>query len=86
MQQKKRLTRELILLFCNRSKQRSIEDHFDANNELELMLRAKVSYIEMVRSIIPAGVECIFVRQAEQLDFAILCMSRLLGEIHLLCY
>jgi UTP--glucose-1-phosphate uridylyltransferase len=47
--------------------------HFDANNELETMLRAKgkdCSKADMVRNIIPAGVECIFVRQAEQLGWA----------------
>jgi UTP--glucose-1-phosphate uridylyltransferase len=40
---------------------------FDANNELGAMLRAKGKDVEadMVRNIIPAGVECIFVRQAE---------------------
>ena len=71
------MTRELSLIFVTGRNKRSIEDHFDANNELELMLRAKgkVAQAEMVRNIIPAGVECIFVRQAEQLGLghAILC-------------
>ena len=35
----------------------------------------------MVRNIIPAGVECIFVRQAEQLELghAVLCAERAVG-------
>ena len=71
------------LIFVTGRNKRSIEDHFDANNELELMLRAKgkVAQAEMVRNIIPAGVECIFVRQAEQLGLghAILCAERAVG-------
>ena len=62
---------------------RAIEDHFDANNELETMLRAKGkdAQADMVRNIIPAGVECIFVRQAEQLGLghAVLCAERAVG-------
>jgi UTP--glucose-1-phosphate uridylyltransferase len=62
---------------------RAIEDHFDANNELETMLRTKGkdAQADMVRNIIPAGVECIFVRQAEQLGLghAVLCAERAVG-------
>ena len=61
-------------------KQGAIEDHFDANNELESILRAKGKdkKADMVRNIIPAGVECIFVRQADQLGLghAVLCAER----------
>ena len=57
------------LIFVTGRNKRAIEDHFDANNELETMLRAKGkdAQADMVRNIIPEGVECIFVRQAEQL-------------------
>ena len=62
---------------------RAIEDHFDANNELETMLRAKGkdAQADMVRNIIPAGVECIFVRQAEELGLGhvVLCSERAVG-------
>ena len=62
---------------------RAIEDHFDANHELETILRAKgkEAQAEMVRNIIPTGVECIFVRQAEQLGLghAVLCAERAVG-------
>ena len=40
---------------------RAIEDHFDANHELDTMLRArgKDAQAHVVRNIIPEGVECI---------------------------
>ena len=68
------------LIFVTGRNKRAIEDHFDANNELENMLRAKGkdAQADMVRNIIPEGVECIFVRQAEQLGLghAVLCAER----------
>jgi UTP--glucose-1-phosphate uridylyltransferase len=71
------------LIFVTGRNKRAIEDHFDANNELEVMLRAKGKdeQADMVRNIIPAGVECIFVRQAEQLGLghAVLCAERAVG-------
>jgi UTP--glucose-1-phosphate uridylyltransferase len=71
------------LIFVTGRNKRAIEDHFDANNELETMLRSKGkdAQAEMVRNIIPAGVECIFVRQAEQLGLghAVLCAERAVG-------
>ena len=72
------------LIFVTGRNKRAIEDHFDANNELETMLRAKGkdAQADMVRNIIPAGVECIFVRQAEQLGLghAVLCAERTGGN------
>ena len=71
------------LIFVTGRNKRAIEDHFDANNELETNLRAKGkdAQADMVRNIIPAGVECIFVRQAEQLGLghAVLCAERAVG-------
>ena len=71
------------LIFVTGRNKRAIEDHFDANNELESMLRAKGkdAQADMVRNIIPEGIECIFVRQAEQLGLghAILCAERAVG-------
>ena len=71
------------LIFVTGRNKRAIEDHFDANNELETMLRAKGkdAQADMVRNIIPEGVECIFVRQAEQqgLGHAVLCAERAVG-------
>ncbi len=72
------------LIFVTGRNKRAIEDHFDANNELEAMLRAtgKSSKADMVRNILPEGVECIFVRQAEQLGLghAVLCAERAVGD------
>ena len=72
------------LIFVTGRNKRAIEDHFDANNELETMLRAKGKDVQadMVRNIIPEGVECIFVRQAEPLGLghAVLCAERAVGD------
>ena len=72
------------LIFVTGRNKRAIEDHFDANNELETILRSKDkdSQADMVRNIIPKGVECIFVRQAEQLGLghAVLCAERAVGS------
>ena len=54
------------LIFVTGRNKRAFEDHFDANNELGKMPRAKGkdAQADMVRNIIPEGVECILVRQA----------------------
>ena len=71
------------LIFVTGRNKRAIEDHFDANNELEAILRAKGedAQANLVRNIIPSGVECIFIRQPEQLGLghAILCAERIVG-------
>ena len=71
------------LIFVTGRNKRAIEDHFDANYELETMLRAngKDVQADMVRNILPRGTECIFVRQAEQLGLghAVLCAERAVG-------
>ena len=71
------------LIFVTGRNKRAIEDHFDANNELEIMLRAKGkdAQADKVRNIIPEGVECILVRQAEQLGLghAVLIAERAVG-------
>jgi len=71
------------LIFVTGRNKRAIEDHFDANIELETMLRekGKDEQADMVRNIIPRGVECIFVRQPQQLGLghAVLCAERVVG-------
>ena len=68
------------LIFVTGRNKRAIEDHFDVNKELELALRSKGKneQADMVRNIIPPHVECIFVRQPEQLGLghAVLCAER----------
>ena len=72
------------LIFVTGRNKRAIEDHFDANNELESMLhtKGKDAQADMVRNIIPEGVECIFVRQAVQmgLGHAVSCAERAVGS------
>ena len=72
------------LIFVTGRNKRAIEDHFDSNYELETLLRAKGKDREanMVRNILPADVECVFVRQPEQLGLgnAILCAHRVIGS------
>lgn len=57
------------LIFVTGRNKRAIEDHFDANLELEATLHrsGKSDIAEMIRNIVPAGVNCIFVRQGEAL-------------------
>ena len=72
------------LIFVTGRNKRAIEDHFDANLELEAALRAKGKHeqADMINNILPRGVECIFVRQAEQLGLGhpILCAERVVGN------
>ena len=72
------------LIFVTGRNKRAIEDHFDANNELETILRmkGKKAQADMIRNITPEGVECIFVRQADQLGLghAVLCAERAVGS------
>ena len=72
------------LIFVTGRHKRAIEDHFDGNQELENALRAKgkIGQADMIRNILPKGVECIFVRQPEQLGLghAVLCAERAVGD------
>ena len=72
------------LIFVTGRNKRAIEDHFDGNNELEFTLRSKGKneLADMVKNILPDGVECIFVRQKEQLGLghAVLCAERVVGN------
>ena len=72
------------LIFVTGRNKRAIEDYFDNNLELEASLRAKgkEKQADMVRNILPAGVECIFVRQPEPLGLghAVLCAERAVGN------
>lgn len=72
------------LVFVTGRNKRAIGDHFDANLELEMQLAAKGKHEirEMVRNIVPEGVSCIFVRQAEPLGLghAVLCAAPAVGN------
>jgi UTP--glucose-1-phosphate uridylyltransferase len=72
------------LIFVTGRNKRAIEDHFDGNNELEQALRFKNKneMADMVKNILPKGIECVFVRQREQLGLghAVLCAERVVGN------
>jgi UTP--glucose-1-phosphate uridylyltransferase len=61
-----------------------IEDYFDRNVELEAVLRSKGKnkMADKVKNILLKGVECIFVRQSEQLGLGhvVLCAERVVGN------
>ena len=72
------------LIFITGRNKRAIEDHFDSNSELEAALysKGKRKQANMIRNILPSGVECIFVRQPKQLGLghAVLCAERAVGN------
>ncbi len=65
------------LIFITGRGKRSIEDHFDKAYELESELEkhGKYEFLRITREVIPDGVNCIFIRQAEPLGLghAVLC-------------
>ncbi|MBN8509787.1 MAG: UTP--glucose-1-phosphate uridylyltransferase GalU [Burkholderiales bacterium] len=71
------------MIFVTGRHKRPIEDHFDMTFELELALEqsGKRELLEVVRSIKPDDMECIYVRQAQALGLghAVLCAQRLVG-------
>lgn len=72
------------LIFVTGRNKRAVEDHFDANLELEaaLLEKGKIEARDQIRNIVPAHVECLFVRQPEQLGLghAVLCARRAVGN------
>jgi len=65
------------MIFVNGRNKRAIPDHFDKSPELEAELeeKGKTKLLEIVRSIVPDHVSCIYLRQAEPLGLghAVLC-------------
>lgn len=65
------------MVFITGRNKRAIEDHFDKAYELEaeLLVRNKRELLRMVQEVIPAHVNCIFIRQTEALGLghAVLC-------------
>lgn len=72
------------LIFVTSSSKRAIEDHFDKNFELESELekRNKDELLTIVREILPEGVSCVYIRQAEALGLghAVLCAKDVVGK------
>ncbi|HEX7606947.1 MAG TPA: UTP--glucose-1-phosphate uridylyltransferase GalU [Usitatibacter sp.] len=72
------------LIFITGRGKRAIEDHFDKAYELEAELQAhgKTKLLKEVRGLLPEGVSCAYVRQAEALGLghAVLCARHLVGD------
>ena len=72
------------MIFVTSGSKRAIEDHFDKNVELEIELekKGKSELLELVRSIIPDDVSCVYIRQKEALGLghAVLCAKPLVGN------
>jgi UTP--glucose-1-phosphate uridylyltransferase len=72
------------MIFVTGRNKRAIEDHFDKAYELETELEKKNKNVllDMVRSVLPEGVRCIYIRQAEPLGLghAVLCAQPVVGE------
>jgi UTP--glucose-1-phosphate uridylyltransferase len=72
------------LIFVTSSSKRAIEDHFDSHFELELRLAEQKKYelLDIVRNILPKGISCVYIRQAEPLGLgdAVLCAKHVIGD------
>src|SRR5687767_3886876 len=72
------------MVFVTGRNKRAIEDHFDKAYELETELerKNKNAMLDMVRSVLPEGVNCIYIRQAEPLGLghAVLCARPIVGD------
>lgn len=72
------------LVFVTGSAKRAIEDHFDADPELEQSLRdsGKDALLQSIRDIVPPEVSCIYIRQGEPLGLghAVLCAKPAIGN------
>jgi UTP--glucose-1-phosphate uridylyltransferase len=57
------------MIFVTGRTKRAIEDHFDMAYELEteLIAKHKSDLLEVVRSVLPKGISCVYIRQAEPL-------------------
>lgn len=72
------------LVFVTGSSKRAIEDHFDADPELEKALTesGKTELLDSIQGIVPDGVSCIYIRQGEPLGLghAVLCALPAVGD------
>jgi len=72
------------MIFVTGRHKRAIEDHFDKAYELETELerKGKEALLNQVRSVLPEGVRCIYLRQPEPLGLghAVLCAQPVVGD------
>jgi UTP--glucose-1-phosphate uridylyltransferase len=73
-----------VLIFVTGRNKSSIPNHFDKAFELEANLEAggKHEMLDVVRNILPAHVDCVYIRQAEALGLghAVLCAESVVGD------
>lgn len=72
------------LIFITGRNKRAIEDHFDKAFELEMDLthKGKKELLQLVKTILPKHVNCIYIRQSEALGLghAVLCAKPIVGN------
>ena len=72
------------MIFITGRNKRSIEDHFDKAYEVEaeLAARGKLELLELVQGIVPAHINCIYIRQPEALGLghAVLCAAPVVND------
>jgi len=72
------------MIFVTGRNKRAIEDHFDKAYELETELerKGKGELLGQVRSVLPEGVRCVYIRQPEPLGLghAVLCAQPVVGN------
>ncbi|TSA12023.1 MAG: UTP--glucose-1-phosphate uridylyltransferase [Betaproteobacteria bacterium] len=72
------------MIFITGRNKRTIEDHFDKAYEVEaeLAARGKLDLLELVQRIVPANVNCIYIRQPEALGLghAVLCAEPVVND------
>jgi len=72
------------MIFVTGRNKRAIEDHFDKAYELETELerKGKDALLAQVRSVLPEGVRCVYIRQPEPLGLghAVLCAQPVVGN------
>ncbi|MDQ3185530.1 MAG: UTP--glucose-1-phosphate uridylyltransferase GalU [Pseudomonadota bacterium] len=72
------------MIFITGRNKRAIEDHFDKAYEMETELeaRGKNDTLELLRSILPKNISCIYIRQSEALGLghAVLCARPAVGN------
>jgi UTP--glucose-1-phosphate uridylyltransferase len=72
------------MIFITGRHKRAIEDHFDKAYEIEseLASRGKKELLDLVQGILPPNVNCIYIRQPEQLGLghAVLCAKPVIND------
>ena len=72
------------MIFITGRHKRAIEDHFDKAYEIEneLLTRGKKGLLDLVQGILPSNVNCIYIRQPEQLGLghAVLCAKPVIND------